>query len=224
MKTSARGGRLDKAWLAEHLHDPYVKLAQRDGYRARSAYKLQQLDDALGLIRPGQRVLDLGAAPGAWSQVLRKRLGNSGTIIALDVLDMEPIDGVQVVRGDFRDEDVRAKLASLLDGAPADLVLSDMAPNLSGIASADAARMADLVEIAVEFSNAHLQPAGALVAKVFHGSGYGQLVRLFKDTFEAVKAVKPKASRAKSAETFLIGRGLRRAAAKAPRARSVPAT
>lgn len=211
--------RLDKTWLREHLTDPYVKLAQKEGYRSRAAYKLKEIDETLRLIQPGQRVIDLGAAPGAWSQYLRRRLAGkagvapSGVLIAIDLLDVEPIDGVQFVQGDFHDASLHTRLESLLAGQPVDLVLSDMAPNLSGIASADAARMADLVHAALEFALHHLQPRGALVAKAFHGSGYGQLARRFKDSFEVVKSIKPKASRSKSAETFLYGRGPKRPAA-----------
>jgi 23S rRNA (uridine2552-2'-O)-methyltransferase len=162
-------------------------------------------------------IVDLGAAPGAWSQLVRRRLAPAGaaagalpgTVIALDLLDIEPIEGVTFIQGDFRDEAVAAKLAAELAGRRVDLVLSDMAPNLSGIESSDAARIAHLVELAVEFACAHLKPDGALVAKTFHGSGYSQQVRLFKDRFRAVKPIKPKASRDKSAETFLVGLGLK---------------
>lgn len=205
--------KLNKAWLNDHLNDPYVKRAQQEGYRARAAYKLKEIDEALGLVRPGQVVVDLGATPGAWSQYLRRRFAPqgagvgqlNGTIIALDVLEFEPIEGVQFIQGDFRDEAVLAELEAALAGRPVDLVVSDMAPNLSGIATADAARMAHLIELAIEFSVRHLKPEGALVCKAFHGSGYSQLVKLFKRHFRVVKPIKPKASRDKSAETFLVG-------------------
>lgn len=199
--------KLNKAWLHEHLTDPYVKLAQKEGYRARAAYKLKELDETLHLVRPGQRVVDLGSAPGAWSQYLRRRHGVE--VVALDLLPMEPIEGVRFIQGDFHDEAVLARLRDALGGAPADLVVSDMAPNLSGIPSSDAARISLLVELAVDFARHHLAPGGALVAKVFHGSGYSQLVELFKRNFKVVKAVKPKASRGRSAETFLVGIGLK---------------
>jgi 23S rRNA (uridine2552-2'-O)-methyltransferase len=205
---------VDRAWLHDHLTDPYVKLAQQEGYRARAAYKLKEIDEAFGLVKPGATVVDLGAAPGAWSQYLRRRLGPGGVerapggrILALDLLPMEPVDGVQFIEGDFRDDAVAASLAAALGGRPVDLVVSDMAPNLSGVASADAARVAHLVELAVDFAGEHLRPGGALVCKLFHGSGYSQLVQLFKQRFRTVKPVKPKASRAKSAETFLVGFG-----------------
>ena len=222
MKVQTKSKKVNKAWLNDHLNDPYVKMAQREGYRARAAYKLKEMDEALHLLRPGQRVVDLGSAPGAWSQYVRRRFAPKtggvggaavgaldGSIIALDLLPMEPIEGVQFVDGDFREDAVAARLESLLAGRPVDVVLSDMAPNLSGIESSDAARMAHLVELAVEFSLRHLAPNGALVCKVFHGSGYSQLAKLFKNTFRVVKPIKPKASRDKSAETFLVGIGLK---------------
>ncbi len=209
--------KVNRAWLHDHLNDPYVKMAQREGYRARAAYKLKEIDEALKLVKPGQVVVDLGATPGAWSQYLRRRFAPAGaasgaldgTIIALDLLAFEPIEGVQFIQGDFREEAVAAQLAEALAGRPVDLVLSDMAPNLSGIESADSARIAHLVELAVEFAETHLRPEGALVCKCFHGSGYSQLVKLFKERFRVVKPIKPKASRDKSAETFLAGVGLK---------------
>lgn len=215
MKIKSKSKKVNKAWLHDHLNDPYVKRAQQEGYRARAAYKLAEIDQALGLIEPGQRVVDLGAAPGAWSQYLRRRFAPegaaagalNGTIIALDLLDFEPIEGVRFIQGDFREDAVSAQLVAALDGQALDLVVSDMAPNLSGIAVADAARISHLVELAVEFALQHLQPRGALVCKVFHGSGYSQLVKLFKDSFRVVKPIKPKASRDRSAETFLVGIG-----------------
>ncbi|MFT3665384.1 RlmE family RNA methyltransferase [Piscinibacter sp.] len=212
------GKKVNRAWLHDHLTDPYVKLAQKEGYRARAAYKLKEIDETLHLVKPGQLVVDLGATPGAWSQYLRRRFAPkeggvalNGTIIALDILDFEPIEGVSFLQGDFREEAVLARLEAALAGRPVDVVVSDMAPNLSGIESSDAARIAHLVELAVEFAQAHLRPEGALVCKVFHGSGYSQLVKLFKERFRVVKPIKPKASRDKSAETFLVGIGLKNA-------------
>ena len=212
---SSKSKRVNRAWLHDHINDPYVKLAQREGYRARAAYKLKEIDETLGLIRPGQVVVDLGAAPGAWSQYLRRRFAPAGaaagalngTIIALDLLEFEAIEGVQFIQGDFREESVAAELAAALGGRPVDVVVSDMAPNLSGIEISDGARIAHLVELAVEFALAHLRPEGALVCKAFHGSGYSQLAKLFKDSFRVAKPIKPKASRDKSAETFLVGIG-----------------
>ena len=214
----ARSKRVNRAWLHDHLTDPYVKRAQQDGYRARAAYKLEEIDQAFGLIRPGQVVVDLGAAPGAWSQYVRRRFAPAGaaagqldgTLIALDLLDFEPIEGVSFLQGDFRDDEVVRRLDALLAGRAVDVVVSDMAPNLSGIAASDAARVSHLVELAVEFALSHLRrPGGALVCKAFHGSGYSQLVKLFKDSFRTVKPIKPKASRDRSAETFLVGIGPR---------------
>lgn len=210
--------KVNRAWLNDHLTDPYVKLAQKEGYRSRAAYKLREIDEAHGLIRPGCRVVDLGSTPGAWSQYLRRRLAPQGaapgaldgTIVALDVLPMEPIEGVAFIQGDFRDEPVMLQLEQALGGKPLDLVVSDMAPNLSGVAAADSARIEHLVELAVDFSLRHLaRRHGALVCKVFHGSGYSQWVKLFKNSFRVVKPVKPKASRDRSAETFLLGIGPR---------------
>jgi 23S rRNA (uridine2552-2'-O)-methyltransferase len=223
MKIKTKSKKVNKAWLADHVQDPYVKRAQQEGYRSRAAYKLKEIDEALGLVHPGQVVVDLGSAPGAWSQYLRRRFAPKsagaggaapgalrGTIIALDLLPMEPIEGVTFLQGDFRDEAVTAALEAAVAGRPVDLVVSDMAPNLSGIASADAARIAHLVELALDFALRHLRDDGALVCKVFHGSGYSQLVEAFKRAFREVRPVKPKASRDRSSETFLVGRGPKR--------------
>jgi 23S rRNA (uridine2552-2'-O)-methyltransferase len=218
MKINTKSKKVNKAWLNEHVNDPYVKAAHKDGYRARAAYKLKEIDEQFGLIRPGHTVVDLGCAPGAWSQYVRRRLSPggaavgqlNGTIIGLDLLPMEPIEGVAFIQGDFREEEELARLQEALQGRLADVVVSDMAPNLSGVDSVDAARIAHLIELAVDFAQAHMKPEGALVVKLFHGSGYTQLVQLFKDTFRVVKPVKPKASRDKSSETFLVGIGLKK--------------
>jgi 23S rRNA (uridine2552-2'-O)-methyltransferase len=183
---------------------------------------LKEIDETLGLIKPGQVVVDLGSAPGAWSQYLRRRFAPKaagtggaavgellGTIIALDMLPMEAIEGVLFIQGDFREEAVLAQLHAAVAGRPVDVVVSDIAPNLSGIESSDAARIEHLIELALDFAQGHLKPGGALVAKVFHGSGYSQLVQRFKQQFRVVKAIKPKASRDKSSETFLVGIGLK---------------
>jgi 23S rRNA (uridine2552-2'-O)-methyltransferase len=218
----SKSKKVNKAWLNDHVNDPYVKLARKEGYRARAAYKLKEIDEALHLIQPGQVVVDLGAAPGAWSQYLRRRFAPkiagaggaaagelNGTIVALDLLPMEAIEGVQFIQGDFRDEAVAEALTHALQGRPVDLLLSDMAPNLSGVEVSDSARIEHLVELTIGFGQKNLRPEGALVAKVFHGSGYSQLVERFKKTFRVVKAIKPKASRDKSSETFLVGIGLK---------------
>jgi 23S rRNA (uridine2552-2'-O)-methyltransferase len=225
MSVRSRSGKVNKAWLQDHLTDPYVRRAQAEGYRSRAAYKLAEIDEAMRLLRPGQVVIDLGSAPGAWSQYLRRRFAPraagqggaavgqlDGTLIALDLLPMEPIEGVHFLLGDFREDAALHALEECLAGRQVDVVLSDMAPNLSGVAPADAARMADLVELAVAFAERHLTPDGVLVAKVFHGSGYSQLVERFKRSFRSVKPHKPKASRDRSAETFLVGIGLKPAA------------
>ena len=228
MKIKSKSKKLNKAWLHDHLHDTYVKLAKKEGYRARAAYKLKEIDEALHLLQPGQLVVDLGAAPGAWSQYVRRKFAPkdavaggtangalNGTIIALDLLEFEPIDGVTFIQGDFHEEAVLRRLEAALAGRSVDVVISDLAPNLSGIASSDSARVAHLVELAVEFARNHLVAQGALVCKVFHGSGHSQLVELFKKTFRVVKPIKPKASRDRSAETFLVGMGLKAVKAQA---------
>lgn len=217
MKVKSKSKKVNKAWLNDHVNDPYVKLAHKEGYRARAAYKLKEIDESLGLIRPGHRVVDLGSAPGAWSQYVRRRLSPqgaavgelNGSIVSIDLLPMDPIEGVAFLQGDFREETVLAQLEALVGGQPLDVVVSDMAPNLSGVESVDAARISHLIELAVDFAQQHLKPEGALVVKVFHGSGYSQLVQLFKDTFKVVKPIKPKASRDRSSETFLVGIGLK---------------
>ena len=218
---SKTGGKVNKAWLHEHINDPYVKLAKKDGYRARAAYKLKEIDESLSLIRPGYLLVDLGSTPGAWSQYARRKMSPAGAatgelngrIVALDLLPMEPIEGVVFIQGDFREPDVLETLEKTLSagagGKKVDVVVSDMAPNLSGIESADAARITDLVELAVQFSVEHLKADGSLVVKLFHGGAYDPMVKLFKDTFKVVKRFKPKASRPGSSETFLVGVGLK---------------
>jgi 23S rRNA (uridine2552-2'-O)-methyltransferase len=217
LKVKTQSKKVNKSWLNDHVNDPYVKLAKKDGYRARAAYKLKEIDETMGLIKPGHVIVDLGSTPGAWSQYVRRKLSPqgaavgdlNGVIIAVDLLPMEPIEGVIFLQGDFREDEMNQQLLKVLDGRPVNVVASDMAPNLSGIESADAARIAHLVELAIEFSIQHLHPQGALITKVFHGSGYSQLAKLFKETFKVVKPFKPKASRDKSSETFLVGVGLK---------------
>lgn len=222
MKSAVKSSKVNRAWLNDHVNDTYVKLAQKEGYRARAAYKLKEIDETLHLIKPGNWVVDLGSAPGAWSQYARRKLSPKtatgggaavgaldGRILALDMLPMEPVEGVTFIQGDIREDSVLAELAALMQGQLADVVLSDMAPNLSGIASADAARIELLVELALDFAQTHLKPEGALVAKVFHGSSYDTLAKRFREVFVMVKRIKPKASRDRSAETFLVGQGLK---------------
>lgn len=202
-------------WLHDHINDPYVKLAQKDGFRARAAYKLKEIDEAEKLIKPGQVIVDLGCTPGSWAQYTRRKLsgkeggGITGTIIGLDILPMEPIADVIFIQGDFREDVVLDQLALVLEGRKTDLVLSDMAPNLSGIPTADAARMEHLIDLAIEFSQMHLKPGGALLVKCFKDMGFTQMVEKFRTEFKTVKQIKPKASRDKSSEIFLLGRGLK---------------
>jgi 23S rRNA (uridine2552-2'-O)-methyltransferase len=210
--------RFNQHWLHDHINDPYVKLAQREGYRARAAYKLKEIDEQDNLIRPGHVIVDLGSTPGSWSQYARNKLaqgnrktegGIDGTIIALDILPMEPIADVHFMQGDFREDSVVDQLNTLVGERAVDLVISDMAPNLSGVASADAARIEHLCDLALEFAQNHLKPEGALLVKCFHGSGYSQIVEKFKRQFKVVAARKPKASRDKSSETFILGKALK---------------
>lgn len=218
MKSAVKSSKVNRAWLNDHVNDTYVKLAKKEGYRARAAYKLKEIDETLHLIKPGQMVVDLGSAPGAWSQYVRRKLSPKsavgggaavgelkGRIIALDLLSMEPIEGVVFIQGNIREEAVLIELTDQMQGQQADVVLSDMAPNLSGISSADAARIEVLIELALEFAQIHLKPEGVLVAKVFHGASYDALYKRFVETFVTVKRMKPKASRDKSSETFFIG-------------------
>ena len=217
MKIKTKSNKVNKQWLQDHANDPYVKLAQREGFRARAAYKLSEIDEQFKLLRPGQLVVDLGSTPGAWSQYIRRRFAVGGAavgelngrIVALDLLEMEPIEGVHFILGDFRDDAVLAQLNAAVNNQPVDVVVSDMAPNLTGVTVTDTARVAHLVELAMEFALQHLKPEGSLVTKVFHGSGYSELVDLFRANFRTVKSVKPKASRDRSSETFLVGFGLK---------------
>jgi 23S rRNA (uridine2552-2'-O)-methyltransferase len=257
VKVKTQSKKVNKSWLNDHVNDPYVKQAKIDGFRARAAYKLKEIDETFKLIKPGMVVVDLGCAPGAWSQYVRRRLSPTGAavgtlngvIIGLDILPMEPIEGVEFIQGDFTEQatldillskvkllaqhkrglsaDLTGKEASdkpisaitaAVDAATApasaaerlvDVVVSDIAPNLSGIADTDAARIELLIELAVDFSKSQLKPEGALVVKLFHGGAYEPIVKLFRQTFKLVKPLKPKSSRDKSSETFLVGVGLK---------------
>jgi 23S rRNA (uridine2552-2'-O)-methyltransferase len=207
--------KFSKQWVHDHINDPYVKLAQKEGYRARAAYKLKEIDEEAKLIKPGQVIVDLGCTPGSWGQYTRRKLaggdegGIRGTMIGLDLLPMEPIADMHFIQGDFREEEVLQQLDQILAGRKADLVLSDMAPNLSGISHADAARMEHLIDLAIEFSQNHLKPEGALLVKCFKDMGFTQIVEKFRQEFKVVQQKKPKASRDKSSEIFLLGRGLK---------------
>jgi len=207
--------KLNKNWLHDHINDPYVKLAQKEGYRARAAYKLKEIDEEEKLIKPGQVIVDLGSTPGSWSQYARNKLagleggGIRGTIIGLDMLPMDPIADVHFIQGDFREEDSLRQLEAILDGRQVDLVLSDMAPNLSGVAISDAARVEHLIDLAIEFAQAHMKPTGSVLVKCFNGTGYNELVHKFRAEFKTVTSKKPKASRDKSSEIFLLGKILK---------------
>lgn len=199
--------RHNKGWMQEHVHDTYVQRAKAEGWRSRAAFKLIELDDKCHLIRPGMTVVDLGSAPGSWCQVVRKRLGGKGRIIALDLLEMVPIPSVDFIQGDFREDEVLRQLEDLLGGHFVDLVLSDMAPNISGIAVSDQARVMHLADLTLDFCSKHLRPGGAMVVKVFQGSGFMELRSLVTKSFAEVSVKKPAASRDRSAETYLLARG-----------------
>ncbi|MGB4811777.1 MAG: RlmE family RNA methyltransferase [Methylophilaceae bacterium] len=194
-----------KAWMQEHLNDPFVKQAQKDGYRARAAYKLIEIDDKDKLIKPGMTIVDLGSTPGSWSQVAAQRLKGQGRIIALDILEMRPIAGVEFICGDFREAEVLKQLETSLKGKQADLVISDMAPNISGVKEVDQAGAAYLTELALEFSRDWLKPNGNFLVKVFMGASFDGLLHSMRQMFDKVVTRKPKASRDRSTEVYLLG-------------------
>lgn len=193
--------------MQEHVNDEFVKRAQREGYRARAAYKLMEIDDKDHLIKPGMVVVDLGSAPGSWSQVVSQRLKGQGSIIALDLLEMQSMPGVTFIQGDFREQSVLDALEQTLNGKPVDLVISDMAPNISGISAMDQANAAYLTELALDFSETWLKPGGHFLVKVFVGSGFDEIVRRMRSIFDKVLTRKPKASRDRSSEVYLLGMG-----------------
>lgn len=193
--------------MMEHLNDPYVKLAQKEGYRARAAYKLMEIDDKDKLIKPGMTVVDLGSAPGSWSQVAVQRLKGQGKVIALDILDMQPIAGVTFIQGDFREESVLRVLEETINKTPVDLVIADMAPNISGVKDVDQAGAAYLTELALEFSKDWLKPNGNFLVKVFIGAGFEEILHNMRQMFDKVVTRKPKASRDRSSEVYLLGLG-----------------
>ena len=196
-------------WLQEHFSDPYGKRAQAEGWRSRAVFKLEELIERDHLLKPGMVVVDLGAAPGGWSQVVNERLRGSGRIVALDILPMQGIAGVDFIEGDFREESVLRQLEAKLSGATVDLVLSDMAPNMSGVAVVDQARMMHLAELALDFARQWLKPGGAFLIKLFQGAGFDEYVRNLRADFERVSIRKPKASRARSAEVYALATGRR---------------
>jgi 23S rRNA (uridine2552-2'-O)-methyltransferase len=205
----SRKNRFVKAWIDEHVNDHWVKEATRLGYRSRAAFKLLEIAERDRLFRPGIRAVDLGAAPGSWTQVLREKLGGRARIIALDVLAMAPLPGVLILRGDFREASVLALLEAALEGRKVDLVVSDLAPNLSGVESADQARSVLLGELALEFAARWLEPGGDLVVKAFQGEGFAEFQRAMRHDFDKVYARKPKASRDRSREVYLVAKGLK---------------
>ncbi len=198
-----------KTWMQEHVSDAYVKRARAEGLRSRAAYKLAQIAERDRLLGPGMTVVDLGAAPGGWSQVAAERVGARGRVIALDRLEMPALAGVTVIRGDLNDAQALMQLERALGGRKVDLVLSDMAPNLSGIASADQARALVLAGLALDFALKHLKPQGNLLVKLFQGTGFDEYVRALHSRFRTVVARKPEASRSRSSEVFLVAKGLR---------------
>ncbi|MCE1171841.1 23S rRNA (uridine(2552)-2'-O)-methyltransferase RlmE [Azovibrio restrictus] len=201
--------RTSKAWMQEHVNDPYVQQAKKEGWRSRAAFKLMEIDDKDKLIHPGDVVVDLGAAPGGWSQVAARRVGDRGRVLALDVLEMQGIGGVDFIQGDFREDEVLQRFEALLGERQPRLVMSDMAPNMSGVSLVDQARGMYLAELALEFAKAHLRPDGAFLVKVFQGTDYDNFVKSMRDSFASVATRKPKASRDRSAELYLLGRNLR---------------
>src|SRR2546427_9494207 len=197
------------AWLKRHVNDPFVHRARAQGYRSRAAYKLLELLKRDRLARPGDSVVDLGAAPGSWSEALIERVGRSGRVIALDLLEIIPIPGVTTICGDFREEAVLKRLEDALGGKKLDLVVSDMAPNLSGVRATDQARSIHLCELALEFARVNLKPEGAFLVKVFQGVGYPQFLAAMRGVFIDVSSRKPGASRGDSKEMYLVGKGLK---------------
>jgi len=194
-----------KQWMHEHVNDPYVLRAQKDGYRSRAAYKLLEIDERDHLLKPGMVVVDLGATPGGWSQVVAAKVGPGGKVIALDLLPLHPLHGVEFIQGDFREDSALAQLEERLGGRQVGLVISDMSPNISGIGMADQARAMHLAELALDFSVRHLQPGGAFLVKVFQGTGFEDYVKLMRSHFVRVVTRKPKASRDRSSELYLLG-------------------
>jgi 23S rRNA (uridine2552-2'-O)-methyltransferase len=198
-----------KAWMQEHVNDPYVRRAQVDGMRSRAAYKLQQLAERDKLLKPGMTVVDLGAAPGGWSQVAGRAAGDTGRVVAVDLLDMTAVAGVTFIRGDFGEDAVLAQVEQAIGGGGVDLVLSDMAPNISGVASVDQARSVGLAELALDFAVNHLKPQGNFLVKVFQGSGFEALVADIRRKFVQVMIRKPDASRSRSSEVYVVAKGLK---------------
>jgi len=197
--------------MMEHVTDPYVQLAKHEGYRSRASYKLLEIIERDHLLKSGMRVVDLGATPGGWSQVVAQKLAGQGKVIALDLLEMAPLAGVTFIQGDFREDAVLAELVKTLDDRPVDIVISDMAPNLSGVGLVDQARVMHLAELALEFALQHLKPGGSFLVKVFQGDGFDEYIRAMRGHFRQVATRKPKASRSRTNETYLLAKDLTRA-------------
>ena len=198
-----------KSWLKEHRDDPYVQRAQKEGYRSRACYKLLELQQRDRLIRPGMTVVDLCSAPGGWSQVAVEQVGHKGRVIASDILPMDNLAGVEFILGDFTEDDIFAQILRAIGEGPVDLVISDMAPNMSGVSAVDQPRSMYLVELAVDMARRVLAPGGSFVAKVFHGEGFDELFRDVRDSFDKVLTRKPKASRPRSREVYLVAKDFR---------------
>jgi len=207
LNESGKRHRSNKSWMHEHVNDPYVKRAKAEGWRSRAAFKLLEIDDKDRLLKPGMTVVDLGSAPGSWSQVAIKRIKPNGVLVALDLLEMEEIPGVDFIRGDFREDEILKQLETVLNGRQVDLVLSDMAPNMSGVSVSDQARVMYLAELTLDFCLQNLKPGGDLLVKVFMGSGFEELRAQMREVFSNVQVRKPDASRDRSAETFLLALG-----------------
>ncbi len=205
----ARRSKSSHRWMQRHLNDEYVQRARREGYRSRAAYKLLEIQEKDHLLRPGQVVVDLGAAPGGWSQVAQKLVGGRGEVFALDILEMDPLPGVRFLQGDFREQEVLDRLTDLLAGRPVDLVISDMAPNTSGVLAVDQPRAMYLCELALDFARQVLRPGGAFVTKAFQGEGFDEFVRELRGGFQRMATRKPKASRPKSREVYLVATGFK---------------
>jgi 23S rRNA (uridine2552-2'-O)-methyltransferase len=203
-KTPAKKNKTSKQWMREHVNDPFVQMAQKEGYRSRAAYKLLEIDARDRLFKTGMVVVDLGATPGGWSQVAAAKVGSGGKVIALDLLEMDPLAGVDFIQGDFREDAALKRLQDMLQGKQIGLVISDMAPNISGVASADQARAMDLAELAMEFALEHLNPEGSFLVKVFQGTGFESFYKLLRSRFSKVVSRKPKASRDRSSEVYLL--------------------
>lgn len=205
----AKKGSSSKGWLKEHFDDSYVQRAQREGYRSRACYKLLEINEKDKLIKPGMTVIDLGSAPGGWSQVAMQLVGHKGRVVASDILPMDSLAGVDFIQGDFTEQQVFDSIENLLNGQPVDLVISDMAPNMSGMAAIDQPQSMYLVELALDMARQVLKPGGSFIAKVFQGEGFDQLLRDMRTSFNSVQSRKPAASRARSREIYQVGKGFK---------------